>query len=461
MNCPDTHDWDLLGMEALEGRAAAPLLAHLEECPDCRKAYGRARRSHLDRIRMYDQTDRGHDGLREQLMAALPPQPARSHADRLVRGWRRMGDVTMTIKHSVGARATIGLVSAAACITFAVLLTTFTGGRSALATAIERFQKSRTIVCRVSSSTPIPAGATELQQTGKLYFSAEYGSRYEMRLNGAVMIAQYTPPEGPTIMVQPMARNYTIVDARTSGDTTRSDSSPDAFIRALSQLKAKASRELGRKNLDGAEALGYEIPGETLGLGHSDRVRSELWVDARTYLPVRYLAEFPWPQSDRTFQMVYDQFEWDTPLDPQMFKPEIPADYTRIDVSTPATPAVDEAALLKGLQNYADLAGKYPSAMDNTTIATDFAYAVGYRIALSKGRGQKVPDQQTIMQKSLEIGVGLRFYQKLINDGCALEYHGKTVSPGQADAVLLRWKLADGQWRVIYGDLRTDTVNDQ
>ena len=71
MNCPNEQDWDLLAMEALEERAAAPLLAHLKECPDCRGAYEQVRRSHLDRIRMYDQLDRGHDSLREQLMAAL------------------------------------------------------------------------------------------------------------------------------------------------------------------------------------------------------------------------------------------------------------------------------------------------------------------------------------------------------------------------------------------------------
>ena len=159
-------------------------------------------------------------------------------------------------------------------------------------------------------------------------------------------------------------------------------------------------------------------------------------------------------------QMVYDQFEWDTPLDPKLFKPDIPADYTRIDVSTPTV--IDEAALLKGLQNYADLAGKYPPAMDATTLSTDLASSIGERMVKSMlGRGPKMPDQQTMMQKSVEIGVGMKFYQKLISDGCSPEYHGEMVSPGRGDAVLLRWKLPSGQWRVIYGDLRVETVNDQ
>jgi hypothetical protein len=37
-------------------------------------------------------------------------------------------------------------------------------------------------------------------------------------------------------------------------------------------------------------------------------------------------------------------------------------------------------------------------------------------------------------------------------------YYGKTVIPKDADKVLLRWKLDDGQYRVIFGDLIAKTV---
>ena len=451
MNCPSTHDWDLLAMEALEERAAAPLLAHLKECPDCRGSYEQARRSHLDRIRMYDQLDRGHDSLREQLMAALPPQPARSRADRFVRGWRHTGDFVMSIKHKVGARATIGLVSAAACIGFVVLLMTFAGGRSAFAAAIEQFHRAKTIVCRVSTTTPVPGGAMTFQQTGKLYFSAEYGSRLEMLTNGVTMIIQYTPLQGPTTCVTPLSGTYTATDTQALDQGTHRGDDPDAFILALSQLKGQASRELGRKNLDGVETLGYEIAGQMLGLGSGAGLRSELWVDAKTYLPVRYVAEMPMPGVSGICQMVYDQFEWDTPLDPKLFVPEIPAEYTRLDAKAPVA---DEAALIKGLGNYAELVGKYPPTMDTSSIVTDLSAALGARISSALARGEKAPDQQAMMQKAVEIASGIRFYQTLIGEGHSPEYFGKTVQPGQADAVLLRWKLADGRWRVIYGDLR-------
>jgi hypothetical protein len=445
-------------MEVLEDEPATRLLDHLRECPDCRRVYEVARRAHLDRIRMYDQLDRGHDDLREQLMAALPPQPARSRADRLVRGWRHTGDFVMTIKSRVGGRAAIGLVSAAACIAFVVLVMTFARGRDAFATAIEQFQNARTIVCHISTS--FSGGPMSMQQTGILQISAEYGSRCEMGMGGTTpMLIQYTPLEGPTTTVTPLTRSYTVVDTEAA---EKHRDSPDEFIRALSKLEGQASRELGRKDLDGIEVLGYEIDGQLLGLGSGEGVRSELWIDAQTYLPVRYLAEIPMPEmpggTGGMLEMVYDQFEWDTPLDPQLFVPDIPADYTRLEATMP-TP--DEAALIKGLENYAELAGKYPPALNQGTIVTDFAAAIGARIGSALARGEKAPSQQELMQKGVEIGSGIAFYQKLAREGHSPEYYGKTVKPGQADAVLVRWQLADGQWRVIYGDLRVGTVDAQ
>jgi hypothetical protein len=44
-----------------------------------------------------------------------------------------------------------------------------------------------------------------------------------------------------------------------------------------------------------------------------------------------------------------------------------------------------------------------------------------------------------------------------INDTDAA-YDGKTVGPNDKDKVLLRWKLDDGRYEVILGDLRSETV---
>jgi hypothetical protein len=37
-------------------------------------------------------------------------------------------------------------------------------------------------------------------------------------------------------------------------------------------------------------------------------------------------------------------------------------------------------------------------------------------------------------------------------------YNGRTVGPNDKDKILLRWKLDDGRYAVIYGDLHHETV---
>lgn len=459
MNCPNNQDWGLLAMEALEEQVAAPLLAHLKECSQCRSAYEQARRTHLDRVRMYDQFDHGHDSLREQLMVALPPQPDRSPADWLVRGRRRLGDFTMSIQHALGAKATLGLASAAACIGLVVLFMIGTGSRNAFAAAIEQFHNSRTIVCRISAS--VSGQPMTIQQTGTIEISSEFGSRIEMGMSGSTpMLMQYMPQGGPVTIVTPLTRTYSVMDTQEWGSRgTQGTSSPDAFIVALTKLRGQASRELGRMTIDGVESFGYEIDGEILGLGSGENIRSELWVAAQTYLPVRYVTEMPVPGmadgQSGVQRMIFDQFEWDVPLDAEHFVPDIPSDFTRVDAKAPVP---DEAALIKGLGNYAELTDKYPPMLDGAAAVTELSAAVARDYAAAKARGKETPSQHKLMQMAVEIGSGVQFYQQLLREGRAPEYYGKTVSPGQANAVLLRWQLDDGHARVIYGDLRAETL---
>jgi hypothetical protein len=38
-------------------------------------------------------------------------------------------------------------------------------------------------------------------------------------------------------------------------------------------------------------------------------------------------------------------------------------------------------------------------------------------------------------------------------------YYGNVVTPKDADKVLMRWKLSDNEYRVIFGDLHAETVS--
>jgi len=53
----------------------------------------------------------------------------------------------------------------------------------------------------------------------------------------------------------------------------------------------------------------------------------------------------------------------------------------------------------------------------------------------------------------------LIFYRQLLVEDREPDYFGATVKPGDADAVLMRWKLEGGSTRVVYGDLRVETLS--
>ncbi|MHC4086908.1 MAG: hypothetical protein ACYSWZ_13130, partial [Planctomycetota bacterium] len=53
--------------------------------------------------------------------------------------------------------------------------------------------------------------------------------------------------------------------------------------------------------------------------------------------------------------------------------------------------------------------------------------------------------------------IGL-FYMALVEDKKEPVYYGQTVGPNDVEAVLMRWKISDGQYRVVFGDLTTGNV---
>ena len=457
MKCPDAKDWDLLAVEALQGEQAESMLAHARTCRTCRAQFEAARRDHIDRVRMYEAFDRGHDMLREQLMAALPDEaPRRFGADRLARGWARLGGYVMSLNTTTGRRA-IAVLAPAACILIAVAIFLPPGQKSAFAAAIEHLERARTIVCRVTMPEGLKLHGMQFSAQGQLHMSDEYGSHSEMSMNGAVMIRQYAPVTGPMLLIQPMTRTYMEVDASELGFAGMTEQSPDAFVRALFTLTDDAATELGTDTVEEREVIGYRIPGEKLGFPpprdpEAEEAYAELWVDRETRLPARFLVSMPILAQDTTLKMAYDQFEWDVPLEADLFEPDIPEDYVKLEARL-ARPT--EAALMNALQRIRGLTGgRYPTSFDSISVLAEL-----HPMITKAGMKQLDELGQTgIIELGMEISGGAMYYMKLVRDGHEPEYFGDTVTADDADQVLLRWKLDDGQTRVIYGDLRVETL---
>ena len=61
--------------------------------------------------------------------------------------------------------------------------------------------------------------------------------------------------------------------------------------------------------------------------------------------------------------------------------------------------------------------------------------------------------------KIADLKYGAQHIGKLEAEGKEAVYYGETVTAADSDKVLLRWKLDDGRYRVIFGDLRIEDVS--
>lgn len=97
-------------------------------------------------------------------------------------------------------------------------------------------------------------------------------------------------------------------------------------------------RELGRKTIDGVACEGLETTDPTVFGGDLPvppgdiTMQVQLWVSVETSYPVlcEGTATLRMNGQTRTRQWVLDQFRWDAELDPPIFEPNIPPDYTEI-----------------------------------------------------------------------------------------------------------------------------------
>ena len=507
MKCPSAKTWNLVVMNLLTGEEADSLLTHARSCPACESVYQSARRAHTERMRRYEAFDHDHDVLREQMMAALPDQlPQQLPAGGLASGWARFGDIVMKMNTS-RSRRTAAVLAPAACIVIAVLVTLSNSQQRVFADALARFREARTIVCHVTTTMkvqmevdPGAQGAaaklpgagrlkpTETVRNESLYLSDTYGARRDTFEDGVMVATTYTMHGGSNLVLNRSDQTYQEFDvdddlremaAGSPGPDVHFMSlaqNPDRLLRGVRDLTMDAEREFDRERTDEGELIGYAIPAERVGLpsrpaGQVNQNRAALWVDAESgdvaRLEFNSATVVPGTEalplkSSFTMTIVYDRFEFDPSLEEEWFAPVIPDAYKPRAKDGLATVLhmPDEAELLEGLRVFAEVAGRYPSSLSAMDASYDVAFVLGSiqaKVLNAKRLGKidpTIPDM-AVVGKQLQ---GLALFALLELQGREPAYFGASVKPGDAESVLMQWTLDDGDRRVIYGDLRTDTV---
>ncbi len=451
MQCLSNDDWMLLAIDGVGGEARRRR-AHLDGCDACRQVFARARREHARLERLYRATDQGHDALREQLMDALPAAPPRAAAPP--DGWRRWAWGLVPLP-----RRTAWVMAAAAAVAAMALLFVGHNDSVAFAQVVEHFRNVETIVCQMKRT--ITGDDRPFEVEGRLYFSADHGSLATFDVELRNVLTVWAPAGGPLVHVthgrQP---TYSVIQMSDDDPDAPWHQGPGAHLESLRSLTEDAGMPLAERLLDGRQVKGFEIPGHRLGL-EDPSASAEIWVEKATGLPVSYTLSAAWPVPGQRVVETFDRFEWNTPLPAAIFEPSIPAGYTQVDLDMP--PA-DEAALLQGLQVFAELSGgsypqslgSYPLSLSQIRINKELEKILGerHRHALDPSS----PFYEQTLQKIVTVGNACRFYSGLVKGGRQPEYFGARIRAGDAESVLLRWRLGDGTIRVVYGDLYAETL---
>jgi len=341
------------------------------------------------------------------------------------------------------------LAAAAAVIIIAALIINFQFSTSGVAwgALVEKIENVQSVVYHLTANVKmqgIPQGQIPNNET-IAYYSSEYGTRAENYINDKLSFTMYlNPKENVYVSVMPEQKRFTRVIDKSPDELKQiaEKDDPRAMVRHMMSAEYK---HLGRDKINGIGVEGIECTDQRVMGGMFEDATARLWVEIGTDFPVRIEIDGIVAGGQMEMSMVIDDFQWNVELDPALFVPDIPSDYTSQEMKTEA----NEGTAINGLKLFAELTdGRYPSNLALLTLLKEISEE------LMKKYGMKIIEKQdeytNELQNILQVGT---FYAQLAGMEKEAVYYGDSVTSENPEAVLLRWKVSDGVYRVIFGDL--------
>jgi hypothetical protein len=235
---------------------------------------------------------------------------------------------------------------------------------------------------------------------------------------------------------------------------------PLGILKGILETKYES---LGKSTMDGVEVAGFRVtdPNWFMKLGENQQVDYRIWVDVKTLLPVRFdvlaSAEVDKIVDRLTHHVVMHDFQWDVPIAASEFEPPPIPDGYKIEDNFPAL--ANEETAIQGLKQCIELLVNYPEriALSYLWLGVEKSETSAALRLKEDLKGLTGFDRDNKKMDALKpMRLLNKFYDGL--DGKDRAYYGETVTPKDADKVLMRWKVSDSEYRVIFGDLHAETV---
>jgi outer membrane lipoprotein-sorting protein len=353
------------------------------------------------------------------------------------------------------------------------------GSGIALADVLAKVEQSRAFMYKMKMTitgniTPgMPAGKQEME--GAITISNEYGMKMEMDMTdpntGKKTTQQmYVLPDQKVILaMMPEMKQYMRMELNDDllARVKKQNNDPREMIKRIMSCKYT---EMGQSVIDGVKVDGFQTTDPVFTGGAAmGNVKLILWVDVESWLPVRTEMDLRPTEQMQMHCVIYD-YQWDIPVDASEFKPVIPQDYTTILPGGYKLPSGSEEEAIEGLRFCEQLIGRYPKKIDMMNLMNEIVgikdsnnpteAALKFKEEL-KEEMDKLPEEEKakkimdIMRPAQSLGM---FYMTLVQDKKEPVYYGESVTSADVDKALLRWKMSDSEYRVIFGDLRAETV---
>jgi hypothetical protein len=407
---------------------------HIRRCPECR-AYMTALE---EDDRLLDSFARSADDavsrVEDRVMSAFQAGTvALRDARRPV--WR-----TRPVLWFAAAAAVV-----VAVLTLSVILDGSGSGGVVWADVITRIDDAQEYICRrIEKRT----GDEDLEIVE--YRSAVHGLRQDIYESGVLQAVQYIVPREKR-MYALIHRDRTYMKSEMTDEQLTELARQSMAKELVNSFREHDHKKLGRRRIDRVMAEGIEITDTKKWQGVFEGGEWRLWVDVKTQWPVRIELEGIAAGGSVRKTIVLKDFHWSPKLSSDDFAFEIPDGYKLIADLEPVV--ADEDHAIAGLRAYAKLLdGRYPSSL---SLATAIAEAEKYVEKHDGYDGRAGRDIKLLF----EIRSACNFYAELSEAGADPAYYGSEVRGSDFDRVLLRWRLEDGEYRVVYGDLRAETVS--
>ena len=338
--------------------------------------------------------------------------------------------------------------AAAIIITALIIIYQFNTSGVAWGSLAEKIERVETVVYHLSSNVKMLNMPPEQipKTTAIAYYSSEYGTRVENYMNDQLGFIMYlNPKENIYVSVMPEQKKFMRYTNKSPDELKQIAEKDDPRV-MVRHIMSGEYKQLGRKKINGIDVEGIESTGPRVMGGMLEDATARLWVEIGTDFPVRIEIEGIVSGGQMEMSMVMDDFQWNVDLDPALFVPDIPSDYTSQELNLPEA---SEGSAINGLRLFAELTdGRYPKSLVYFSLMKELTEELTKKYGV-----ELVKKQDEYTSTLMDILPAGTFFTQLQAPQKEAVYYGDTVTADNPEALLLRWKVSDGVYRVIFADL--------